>query len=119
MYVLEPLMSKFSHNFQSTARLIAAQSRKHEYDEIALTERQVSLVLRLLLALIFETLTRPGGKITLEGFGILEVCGKAVGGALKRGDGLAEAMQHFTYTIRFRPAQVLKDRLKKNAPRNR
>lgn len=102
-------------NLQAMARKIAARSRYDRYERENITERQVYRVLNHLFEVWEEALSTPGGKISIDPLGILEVAPKKVGGSLKKGDGAAEVVAHETHVIRFRPAKHIKAKLKENS----
>jgi nucleoid DNA-binding protein len=106
-------------NHQTLAREIAARSRRQGYLEGGYSENQVNRYLWLLFDTLEDTLTHPGGKVSLTLFGILEVSPKNVGGRLKQGEGEAEDMEHVTYVIRYRPSKRIKARLKANVESSR
>jgi nucleoid DNA-binding protein len=101
-------------NHQTLARELAARSRRQGYLEGGFSENQINRFLWLLYDVLEDTLTHPGGKVSLTRFGILECSPKTVTGRLKQGEGEAEAVFRETWLIRFRPSKWLKETLKNN-----
>jgi nucleoid DNA-binding protein len=106
-----------SLNQQSLAREIAARSRIQRYWDSNITENEANRFLDLLFEILEETLTTPGGKVSLSRLGIIEARPRLVGGALCQGSGVAETIQCQTYTLQYRPAKRLKALLKQNVER--
>jgi hypothetical protein len=101
-------------NQQVLEREIALRSRRQRYYTKHFTQSDIHRILDLFFDITEEVLSLPTGKISLHRLGVFEVCPRSIGGALKQGNGAAEAISHKTFSICFRPAGHIKAKLKAN-----
>jgi nucleoid DNA-binding protein len=100
-------------NQQQLSRIIA---RKSKGTATRFTTKEVDHCLDLLLEIITEELTQPGGKVAFSNFGILEVVEqRSHGGKLRIGNSneLLD-VSSVRHVIKWRPSRKLQRKLRKN-----
>ncbi len=103
-------------NRQELCRAIAQRSKP---TATQFTEQEAEHFFELLLEILTEELSQPGGKIRLSNFGILEVVERRTqGGKLRIGNSdQYAAVAPIRHVIQWRPSRKMKTRLGKNAGR--